>query len=497
MPGIRSVGRALLAGSLAAAGLSVVGPRLVPIASNAGDGLTRGRLAGAVTPASDFDFASVFVPLDFVGQRSFSRYTYGDLEVGGPGLAADLVDGLRPPSADTAHPCRVRRAAIQEVATRSVRAHFDVARPGGTTTTTVTPGPVPRATTTTLAVAPPGAVPTTTTTQPRFRGNAHVADVVVSVLDPETSADPGFQASWTACMVSAAEEGTQALTTTVRGHPAVSFTQVAGTAPTRTFTDVVAWLEPGLEVLVVGRTPSDGLLAVTTNPTEPVLEIAQVIVSRAFDPVDVLLDEAFAERLGLRYGEPTPGAKSLALAAFRDTLQRQPVSPAPDRDPTLLVEDVVERPVVAGGLAGTRVQVVVWDPEFLNTRAFRQGWLEGIRRAADAPDDVVVDRTRRGVRLFATSTAEGTTQAHFVTDCYTVKVAGPGAAALAARVIEAQRQARAERFGPTGGLSGTERDTRNVQLCSAANLSFFLRGTPVVDGDRDGVADEFEEKAAR
>lgn len=289
-----------------------------------------------------------------------------------------------------------------------------------------------------------------------------VGVVVVSVLDPAAQARPEFEARWLACLVEAAEEGTRPAATTLAGVPVLS---VKLDDPGDRELDAVTWLEPGLEIYVVG---DFGQIASTSvretlerfaNPVEPALDVAGALAARNHDELTILVDEAFAPVSGVSYGEPTAGFDARARTAVR-----QGAGP----DALSQLRAAVERPVRGDG--ADFVQVMLWEPTFLTAERFEGSWLEGLGRTADP--GTPVDPVDLGGVVGYGSVAEGVHQVAYLAPCYAVKVSGDtraGVTDFARRLVVAQRAARATALG-TADLKAP------AEACSRTNLARVKRG---------------------
>jgi len=409
--------------------------------------------------AASFDVGTVFVPLDGVGSETFDGYLYGE------------------PAQD---------AAFREL----------LARQGGFVVPSETCGADAVAGLADQATQPvAGRIAATGGTVP-------VALVVVDVLDAGIGAGAASGAAWLQCLGLAAAEMTVPAPTTVEGAVAVTLLRndrhTAGV-------DVVTWSEEGLRITVYasfGLVPEGSLataLGIETSPAEPALEIAAALVRRTLDPVDLLFDEAFATPPGLGYGEPVPGTDAAVRSGLREGWARTALTFGSPPDPSAVVHGAQER-LVAGAGGGARLQVVVWDPGFMNRTEFREGWAAGVEAYADAATDF--DPGRADVRAWVARSSDGLAEVHWLSECYTAKVVSRDAAtsaAVAERAIAAQQAARLAVFGVAGPVTPEEgvdaqeaRDERNRALCSGTNLRRFQSGFPVEDTDANGVSDPLD-----
>lgn len=369
-------------------------------------------------------------------------------------------------------------------------------------------------------------------------------------VTPDTLSTPEFyETLWKACLHQSAEEGTRPFVQTVGGSNVWSLHEDPPVDelvdPTSSGTDVVTWLEEGLEIRVEANfddvedrfavNPAVELdtqrwLEVFADPAQVAVQVGTVIVNRESDPTDLLVREAFAPPEGLEYGEGIPGVEETARHALSEggldvqSILGDPTAPGP-----VTFESQLER-VVARGLfregaiaenqrrrfatpipreavhslppvpAVGFVQVAVWDPQFLNSDQFREGWRRGIADAADAvldleslidelvdPDELLSDpavqealddagidvaslpeRQREeitrevieeslkfelGVVDFAVSTREGITRAHWLTPCFSASA--PAEVPVVA-VMQTQAEQREEIFGDRTSIFGED-----------------------------------------
>lgn len=354
-------------------------------------------------------------------------------------------------------------------------------------------------------------------------------------LDPDALVTPeALQAVWTACVDESARERTQPVPQTINGEPVFTLTldEPPGEVPDprASGTEVVTWLERGLEVRITS-TFDEVADAIRTNPSvdldtqewlerfadpvEVAFEVAEVIATRNADPARLLVDEAFAEPGGIEYGEPLAGTEGRAKDALAaETAPADADTPDPPEGPSTQIKRVVARPAFSEGAVAeniTRlflapidpvavrplipangvVQQVVWEPEFLNSDPFREGWRRGIAEESDVfigvediVDDVfddedflddpevrealaeagveldqLPDRQRRefveelieevlqhdlGILDLVFATREGVDRVHWLAPCYSMSVAG---AVDFEAVMERQLEARRAVFG--------------------------------------------------
>ncbi len=342
------------------------------------------------------------------------------------------------------------------------------------------------------------------------------------------------QAIWASCVADSARERTQPVAQTISGEPVFTLTldEPLGEIPdpNASGTEVVTWLERGLEVRVtstfdevrdsVRTNPSVDLdtrewLERFADPVEVAFEVAQVIATRNADPTRLLVNEAFADPDGIEYGEPLAGVEGRA----KDTLHAETApaaaeGPATPEGPATQIERVVARPAFGDGAVAANVtrlfltpievqavrpfitangvvQQVIWNPEFLNSDSFREGWRRGIAEESDVfigvedlvddlfddetflddPEveealaaagvelDDLPDRQRRefieelieevllhkiGIVDLVFATREGVDRVHWLAPCYSMSVAG---AVDFEAVMERQLESRQATFG--------------------------------------------------
>lgn len=348
-------------------------------------------------------------------------------------------------------------------------------------------------------------------------------------LDADALVTPDVvQAIWASCVADSARERTQPVAQTISGEPVFTLTldEPLGEVPdpSASGTEVVTWLERGLEVRITSSF-DDVADAIRTNPSvdldtqewlerfadpvEVAFEVAQVIATRNADPTRLLVNEAFAGPDGIEYGEPLAGTEGRA----KDTLHAE-TAPAAAEGPATKIERVVARPAFDEGAVAANVtrlfltpiearavrpfitangvvQQVIWDPEFLNSDPFREGWRRGIAEESDVfigvedlvddlfddeaflddPEveealaaagvelDDLPDRQRRefieelieevllhkfGIVDLVFATREGVDRVHWLAPCYSISVAG---GVNFEAVMERQLESRQATFG--------------------------------------------------
>lgn len=404
-----------------------------------------------------------------------------------------------------------------------------------------------------------------------------------------------YEAAWTACLGEAAEEGTVPVPQTLAGQPVWSLAQdhppsvsVAALTPD---IDTVAWLEDGLDVRVESTffNVDDNLrvdlnvdfdtktwLTLFADSVEPATEIAAHLAGRKASELDVLEQEAFESLPGFEYGERLAGAHQRVGERLRPAAPAEAATPADAattgvQAPADAIRRVTARAVFPPGanLTTTRrrlsnppngfgvaavgvVQAVIWDPAYLNSDPFRDGWKRGLEESAattvdlddlEVATDGAVDVGSLGVVDMVLSQAEGVWRVDYLMPCYSVTVSALDEA-TARRVsglsVRSQRDARTRVFGVSAAsvepavdtddpfspslddldldyviaaLEGraqhleeqreaarAERakgDAYRTALCSAANLTAHFTGYAVTntDGNGNGIADELPENA--
>lgn len=440
-------------------------------------------------------------------------------------------------------------------------------------------------------------------------GESGLADVLAGA--PTTGDAFGtpefFEAVWTSCLAEAAEEGTLPVPQTLHGQEVWTLKRdhppdVAVNAFTSDV-DAVTWLEDGLEIRVEGTfldveddisvdpqldLPTRDWLEHFADSVEPAMEVASRIAGRGGDEMDLLEREAFGSLKGFEYGDEIAGTQ--AAVAYRLS-QREltlenvlAAAAAGGATPTGGTESVTTkirrgsaRAVFPPGANSTNtrrrlseppngffvepvafVQMVAWDPEFLNSDAFRTGWAKGIREASDRFFDL---DELRGLGLLDIEDeaeladldvvdavfweSEGVARIDYLLPCYSVTVSALSGTTLgdvADAVTVAQKNGRDEVFGelterlvpglPAGAggdpfsplledldrdyalaalkaraqreeeqdqAAGAERarqDAHRAAFCSSSNLAEHFTGLPVEDEDGNGVADRLPENAA-
>lgn len=422
-----------------------------------------------------------------------------------------------------------------------------------------------------------------------------------------------YEAAWTSCLIASAEEGTVPVPQTLNGLEVWSLIQDhpeersvdAGTPDI----DTVTWLEDGLEFRVestflnvdddISVNPLFDLDTRTwlqhfADSVEPALDLGGRLVARNADALDLLRTEAFAEPAGSEFGDVISGAEDAVPSTIRNletpplqdllaagTTGATPAPPAAAAPPGTdaggaadHILGVMARPVLPAGAVLTNVrnrlsdppngfgisptgvvQMVVWDPEYLNSDAFRAGWAEGMKEsfALAVTLDELPFVSGEGAELASNlasldvvdlvfSESEGTFRVDYLTPCYSVTVSrldSEGILSFTQALVSAQKAARDAVFGrispplvtspgpapDLGVLSPSledldrdyvlaallgnaeeieEReeaaraqrakdDARRAALCSASNLNEFLSGFVVPDADLNGVSDALPE----
>lgn len=354
-------------------------------------------------------------------------------------------------------------------------------------------------------------------------------------LDPDALVTPeALQAIWTSCVADSARERTQPVARTINGESVFTLTldEPLGEVPdpAASGTEVVTWLERGLEVRITSSfdevgdsirvNPSVDLdtqewLERFADPVEVAHEVARVIATRNADPTRLLVNEAFAAPSGIEYGEPLAGTEGRAKDALAaETAPPEAETPETPDGPSTKIKRVVARPVFGEGAVAANVtrlfltpievqavrpfipadgvvQQAVWEPQFLNSDPFREGWRRGIADESDVfigvedivddlfeedefledPEvekalaaagvdlDELPDRQRRefveelveevlqnefGVLDLVFATREGVDRVHWLAPCYSMSVAG---AVNFEAVMESQLEARRSVFG--------------------------------------------------
>lgn len=440
-------------------------------------------------------------------------------------------------------------------------------------------------------------------------GEPGLSELLEGEVSPDAVGTPEFfEAVWTACLLAGAEEGTVPVPQTLRGQDVWTLKRdhppdVSTTARTPDI-DTVAWLEDGLEIRVEGTflRADDNLnvdfavdldtqtwLEHLADSVEPAMDVAARLVSRNADELELLEREAFAPIQGFEYGDEVTGTGEAVRSALRrgeETLATllseeaaEPAEPAADDETGGSADRVLRataRPVFRPGQVATNlrrthsfppngfletpdahVQMVVWDPEYLNSDAFRDGWLEGLLNAANGGRNLVAleeaglvsageaDALRAaGVADLVVTDTEGVFRTDYLMPCYSVTVSSlrEGDDLRIARLaIRGQEQRRKDVFGnpfvlfegeepetaepandelspllddldrdyPLAALKAFEQreeeeaeatraaraeaDARAAAFCSAANLQEHMTGQPVEDADNNGIADRLPE----
>lgn len=361
-----------------------------------------------------------------------------------------------------------------------------------------------------------------------------------------------FEALWRSCLAEAAQEGTVPAAQTLNGRQVFTLKRDDASDLTSTGVtpdvDTATWLEAGLEIRVettflnvddnIVVNPQLDLDTKTwlehfADSVEPATEIAARLVARSVNELDLLEREAFTPISGFEYGDEIAGTKEAAAG----TIRRAEVALAAE-----LAESTADRILHAGarlvfrpGANATNVrrrlseppngffvspvaavQMIAWDPEFLNSDAFRRGWKKGLVEASNTAADLedlveqgtldverVAALRAAGVVDLVVSAAEGRFRTDYLLPCYSVTVSSDERGrdfAIADLVIGAQKQQRDEVFGfPSASfLTGepdqrAEADADRAGFCSSSNFREYLSGLPVEDLDDDGIADELAE----